>query len=128
MDARVYFSISTIGKCDLHSLSDIFVVILHNFLHSADFFKSKETQHCSSQVLQIFDKGDVGVVEHMERPGSSPGSLWKMCRDVKANGQHKGPFAHSTVSNKEKKSHQATPDTGAGSQLGCQDVVKGENT
>lgn len=48
-----------------------------------------------------------------------------MCRDVKANGQHEGPFAHSTVGNKEQKSHRVPPDSGVGSQLGSQDTLRG---
>lgn len=50
-----------------------------------------------------------------------------MCRDVKANGQHEGPFAHSTVGNQEQKSHRAAAGTRVGSQLGSQDVLRGEN-
>jgi len=54
------------------------------------------------------------------------GSLWKMCRDVKANGQHEGPFARSAAGNKEHQSNQAAPGTGVGSWLRSQDMLRGE--
>lgn len=84
------------------------------------FVKSKEKQHHAAQILQIFDKAGMWVMEGM-------GSLWKMCRDVKANGQHEGPFSHSTVGNKEQKSHLVASGTGFRSQLGSQDMLRGEN-